>query len=243
MGDHIANAADDRRQSRAERVASASEHDPVTESLLLGTGRFSRTFYLHEDPVVAYLDEDERVFYAFYNEMKGVEVGEDRDPVTPDNNGLTVVLVTDRRVLVLVGREDGDREYSLHYDTVTDATFASGDLHDRLVVETTEATYHCWINTRFDERNLEGAVTSIREQMADPHQLIDRLGTDRAAGTDESEESPVASDGGTETSSSGDDDADGDPLERIQRLHELKEAGAITDVEFERKKADLLDQV
>lgn len=261
MGGHIYDSGGDGYQDRAREVAAASDHAGVTAGLLGGTGRFSSTFYLFDDPAVAYLDADELVHFGFYNEMKGVGIGEQDDTYVPDTRGVTIVLVTDRRVLALVGREEGDHEASLHYDTVTDARFEVGDLHDRLVVETVSDTYHCWINSRFGPDDLERAVSCIRERMADPHDLSSEPAGDAGG---------VASDGGTRAddgdsrtsdpavgrSAGGDgspnvdpsdrDPADGDeedPLDRIEKLHSLKEAGAITAEEYERKKTELLDRV
>jgi len=267
MGRQIGDSGVDRHQDRAREVAAASDHAGVTAGLLGGTGRFSSTFYLFDDPAVAYLDTDELVHFGFYNEMKGVGIGEPDDTYVPDKSGVTIVLVTDRRVLALVGREEGDHEVSLHYDTVTGARFEVGDLHDRLVIETVSDTYHCWINSRFGPDDLEAAVSCIRERMADPHDLSVELGT----GTDgHADDDGVVSDGGsraddTDSSSTGitGTDAAGpgasstetlttrdtvgesedDPLDRIEKLHSLKEAGAITAEEYERKKSELLDRV
>lgn len=247
-------------EERAARVAAASDHHGVTEELLGGTGRFSTTFYLYDEPAVAYLEAGEHVHFGFYDEMKGIGVGEPEETYVPDNNGITIVLVTDKRVLALVGRSEGDHAVSMHYDTVTGARFEAGTFHDRLVVETASETYHCWINPVFGDEELGLAVTCIRERMADPRDLI----ADRSSGSDggAGQSSGVASDGGARSDDAGrgtdgpasvdgtdppddggDDGPSEDPLDRIEKLHELKEAGAITTAEYERKKARLLEDV
>ena len=90
--------------------------------------------------------------------------------------------------------------------------------------------------------------------MADPHHLIGGAG-DEADG----EHSGVVSDGGPQSdelvdptrnpagtpdpAENGDEDDEVDPLERIEKLHSLREAGAITEAEYQTKKSELLDQV
>lgn len=249
MGRYTGDSGGEDHATRARQVAEASSHDGVTAELLGGTGRYSTTFYLYDQPAVAYLETDEHVHFGFYNEMKGVGVGGPTDTYSPDNGGISIVLVTDRRVLALVGREDGDHELSMHYDTVTDASMETDGLHDRLIVETVSDTYHCWINTRCCDEDLEQAVATIHDRMADPHHLLGG-GSDGEDG----EHSGVASDGGSHpgrvpdaTPDAGDretaDAADDDPLERIEKLHSLREAGAITEAEYQHKKSELLDEV
>ena len=339
-----------RHRQRAQRLAAAADHDSVTEDLLAGGGRFSGTFYLYDAPAVAYLDEDEGPRFALFNHMKGVDGFDGGDG--PDRNGITLVLVTGRRVLVLVGREEGDRTLSLHYDVITGVDYEAGELHHRIGVATAEDEYTLWISRQFDEADLERAVSFVRDRMVDPDVIVERADAESGAAPGEGS---VASDGGpagdpvaeapdegwaavpsdddpaqsandgpadadpegsggpaapdvtgsgdsTGTGGSGDPadfggsgdpadtdgtdgadtdtdgtdgadtDADGidgvdtdagesdegmtaggsggsgtddeaDPLARIEKLHSLKEAGAITEAEYEEKKAELLDRV
>jgi len=253
----------------------------------------------------------------------------------PDTNGIALVLVTGRRALALVGREDGDRTLSLHYDVVTDVTYETGNLHHRIVVGTAEAEYTLWVSRQFDEAALGRAVSFVRDRMVDPDVILDRAEANGSDGAPDG--GSVASDGGpsgdatgTETGDqwdavpstdptggpldavdpgevgpdggssgepdpgagtskstdqgadppgvagpdgdpSGDPNSGGDPsagsdrgtedpdtapkdgselasggqdpLAQIERLHSLKEAGAISAAEYEEKKDELLDRV
>lgn len=327
-----------RHRERARRLAASADHDSVTEDLLVGGGRFSGTFYLYDAPAVAHLDEDERPRFAFFNHMKGIDDGGGAD--APDTNGIAIVLVTGRRVLALVGHEDGDRTLSLHYDVITEVGYEAGELHHRIAVGTAEEAYTLWVSRQFDEAALERAVSFVRDRMVDPDVIVDRVdappaqgqdggsvasdggpSADAAAGgaggpdgspgegdpagtwdapptdtdgelfdlgDDAGDASPGdASDGGSSDHGDGSSDAvegsgsagggsagpdatggdgtggpdatgsdgtggpdatgDGgagrDPLARIEKLHSLKEAGAITEAEYEEKKAELLDRV
>lgn len=280
-------------------MAAAADHHSVTEDLLAGGGRFAGTFYLHEGPAVAHLDEGERPRFGFFDQTRGVGVGDDSKRHLPDTHGIAILLLTDRRVLALVGTGDGDRAVTLHYDVVTDVEYATGGFHHRLTVGTVEEDYHLWISPQFDESDLRGAAEFVRERMVDPDRLLDRATAGEAregpAGSVASDgglpgdggsaasgptgsvggSGPSGSDGGPATSgddlkadpaSSADlgvgptpsgtaegpdagpgsdpsDDPEEDPLARIERLHSLMEAGAISRSEYERKKADLLDRV
>jgi hypothetical protein len=58
---------------------------------------------------------------------------------------------------------------------------------------------------------------------------------------------PAASSGGTlgdrPTGQSGDDRGSVDVIDQIRRLAELRASGVLTDEEFEKKKAELLDRL
>lgn len=261
MGFDPAEGETDSDRGRARRIAAATEHAGVTEDLLVGGGRFSGTFYLHDASALAYLDSDERPAFGFFNHVRGVGVDDDPGRHEPDTHGIAIVLLTDRRVIALVGAEDGDHEVSLHYDVVTGVGYEVGDLHHRLTVETAREAYHLWISRQFDAEELRAAAEFVRERLVDPDRLLDGGST----GDDAGEGGSVASDGGDpdapgpagapETAGTtgrapetpvgeGDPlDGEGDPLARIERLHSLLEAGAISRSEYERKKADLLDRV
>lgn len=184
-------------RTRARRMATTCDHDGVTEELLAGAGRFSTTFHLYDGPPVASLHEDERPRFGFYNEMKGIEVDDGRGAYAPDNNGITVVLVTDRRVLGLVGCEEGDHKVALHYDVITGVEVEDGQLHNWLVVESVEATYRLPINRMFDEEDLEAAAAFVRDRMVEPSRIIEFVTPEGTTWT--VTEDVVASNGGRPT--------------------------------------------
>ncbi|MBZ6494602.1 SHOCT domain-containing protein [Haloterrigena longa] len=118
----------------------------------------------------------------------------------------------------------------------------------RLVIRTDDTTYHCWIDSSYEESALAAATDALRryrDRARSPGDSIDARAESPAS------RSPMSSDGGENGDSGGDaapsaaggtDSAD-DPLETIERLAELNEQGVISDEEFEEKKRDLLDQL
>jgi hypothetical protein len=233
--------------TRLHALVDAADHDSVTTELLAGGDRYSQ-LYLYDDPAVSYLEPTEQPHYAFFNEMKGIGIDDKRDTVTPASGGLAVIVITDERTLIVVAGEDGDRSFEVPHGDVTGVEYSCGLMKHRLAVRTDETTYHCWIDSSYEESALAAAAGAI-ERYRDRVQS-ERSSPDTRTGTSDSP-APISSDGGqdggspspSDQSESGDSDSDDDPLETIERLAELNEAGAISDEEFAEKKRDLLDQI
>lgn len=122
-------------------VVAAAEDDTVTPEALTRTdsGRFfSGSGYLH-DPLLAHLDADEQPHYVFHNDESGVISTSDGSGLEPDDDYRTVAAFTDRRVLLLVGREGGDERRSVAYDDLTG--FNVKNANGRFVVETDDGGY------------------------------------------------------------------------------------------------------
>lgn len=226
-------------RERVDRLVANADHHSVTEDLLLGTEGYGPGFYLYDQPAIAALEADEQPHAALFNDMKGVGIGSKRDTVTPDGAGSTLFLVTDRRLLVLVGQETGDRTFSVPFDAITDASYTTGIMKHRVVVQTTSDPYHLWIDASFDESDLQWVVQRLRTA------VDDTTDASAAAGGSASPNVAAESDGGTATDdggAAGGGDA-ADPLDKLERLKELNEQGVVSDAEFEEKKAELLDQI
>lgn len=283
---------------RARRLAERAGHDSVTEAVLLGTGRFSNEFYLYGKPAVAHLDDGELPQFAFFNQMKGVGVGGKRETRTPDEGGVTVMLLTDRRVLALLGRRDGDERLTVPYDVVTGADYSTGLMKHRIAVDTVDTTYHLWVDSGYEESALRAAAEFLRDRAdggratdlgTDPAAVSGDGGDDPAAGSDPARgtgpgpdrtpgadrprsgsdptrprtgsdpgtsrggsdptpsrgdgDQPSSGGGGEPARTGGGTDGGDDPLEKLERLEELKQKGVVTEEEFEEKKAELLDQI
>ncbi|MDS0259125.1 hypothetical protein NDI56_06935 [Haloarcula sp. S1CR25-12] len=106
-----------------------------------GGGLLSRG-YLADQPAVALVEDAETMQYVLTNRKSGVEV-ESADStyhVKPDSRHRTVVVATDRRLLVLVGREAGDERTTIELAEVTGVEVSVGRRNGRLTVSRADDT-------------------------------------------------------------------------------------------------------
>ncbi|EMA01421.1 hypothetical protein C437_17031 [Haloarcula vallismortis ATCC 29715] len=84
-----------------------------------GPGGLFSTGYLHDEPALAAVDDDETPRFALTSRKHGVEIGTSKsgETVRPGRNYRMVGVVTDRRLILLVGTDDGDRRFAVpHVD-------------------------------------------------------------------------------------------------------------------------------
>ena len=156
---------------RAETLAEIAPSDTVTAPLLAGVeGRFA-TPPLHEPPV-SYLEPAESPAYVLSNAKRGIGLGSKRNTVSPSRDHETVVLVTGRRTLCLVGQGSTDRCIEIPHESIAEASFKTGFRASRLALKTPRNIYHCWV-TRETDAELLAAVTAFIEerQQADPEEI------------------------------------------------------------------------
>ncbi|WP_049994988.1 PH domain-containing protein [Halapricum salinum] len=125
------------------------------------------------------------------------------------------LALTDRRILLKRKQKlIGNEQQTFNYEDISSVNLRKGMVFKKIAIETQSATYGIGVTNSHDSNELQAMVNFIREK---------------------SRSSRGAQDGsaGGET----------DPLDRIDKLKELNEKGAISDEEFEQKKDDLLDQV
>jgi len=164
-----------------------------------GQSGFLSRGYLADEPAIALVEDDETVQYAVTNRKRGVTVDADGSTydIGPDSRHRTVVVVTDRRLLVLVGREDGDERTSIAFDTVSRVETDSGRLTGRLTLARTDDT--TWqIPTATDGledvgaylrdaadawRHVESCLERARDELADAMRLVAAGEYDRALST------------------------------------------------------------
>jgi len=161
---------------RVERLVAGAKTDTVTESLLVGGDEYTGESFLYGDAPVERLAEGERPHATLFNDMKGVGIGSKRDTVTPDGAARSVFVVTDERVLVLVGKQDGDWERSVPLADVTGAGYHTGLMKHRIVVDTVDSRYHLWVDASYEERDLDATVALLEA-------AGERADSDAAAGT------------------------------------------------------------
>jgi hypothetical protein len=181
---------------RAETLADIAPSETVTAPLLAGAeGRFS-TPPLHEPPV-SYLEPAESPAYVLSNAKRGIGLGSKNNTVAPSRDYETVVLVTGRRTLGLVGQDSTDRVVEISHDDVAEATYKTGFRAHRLTLKTPRQIYHCWINRKTDEELLAAVTDFIEDRQGETPESVAGDGTVMYRGlpvSQQPEEDPVPSD-------------------------------------------------
>jgi len=79
--------------------------------------------YLADRPAIAAVEADESVAYVVTNQKQGIAIrdGTTRN-VIPDSRYETVVVVTDRRIIALVGKMGGDKQLALDIEEIVDVS-------------------------------------------------------------------------------------------------------------------------
>lgn len=150
---------------RARRLADGAVHASVTTSALLET--VDDDGFLYGGPPIDHLEAGEQPHFLFHTEVKGVSTGTRFGGTKPDPDGGGVVVVTDRRVLGVVGRVDGDIEFAVPLEAVTAVDSATARTKGRLTVETDETRYHFWVHRTVSSEPLATAAAFV-EAGGDP---------------------------------------------------------------------------
>ncbi|SEH45396.1 PH domain-containing protein [Halopenitus malekzadehii] len=151
-----------------EELADAAEGDIDSDSLSK-TGSFGGT-YLYDQPLMEYLEGDERPAYLLRSLNQDLEVDEDgasrEIPETGEeggSEGRRYLLATDQRLLYVAGQEEGDRVRVFDYDDITavdwDESLTAGTLS---FTDSDGATYR--FSTSGDAPELPGTADYIRQQ-------------------------------------------------------------------------------
>jgi hypothetical protein len=161
---------------RAETLAEISPSDTVTAPLLSGAeGRFT-TPPLHEPPV-SYLEPAESPAYVLSNARRGVGLGSKRNTVSPNRDHETVVLVTGRRTLCLVGQTSTDRVIEVPHESIAEVSYKTGFRAHRLALKTPRNIYHCWVTRATDEELLAAVAAFIGDRQGQTPESVGEDGT------------------------------------------------------------------
>ncbi|WP_136689936.1 hypothetical protein [Halorhabdus amylolytica] len=165
---------DQRILDRAATLAEMAPDDSVTAEVLSGReSRFSTATPLAKPPVT-YLEDTEAPAYVLTNAKRGIGRGSKRNTVSPDGERRTVVLVTGRRTLCLVGRESEDEVIEVPHDAVAKAAYNTGLRGHRIALRTPRQQYHLWVHRKTGEPLLETTTEFIGDhQLDDPETLED----------------------------------------------------------------------
>ncbi|WP_436929154.1 hypothetical protein [Halosimplex halobium] len=151
---------------RAMTLAEMAPHPSVTVGVLAGREESFPEGRLH-DPPVTHLDGTEAPAYVLTNGKRGIGLGTKRNTTKPAGDRGTVVVVTDRRTLCLVGGEREDTAIEVPHDSVVAASYHTGLFAARFVLRTPRKQYHCWAKRSTDESLLAAAAEYVEDRTAD----------------------------------------------------------------------------
>jgi hypothetical protein len=139
----------------------------VDRSLLEGTesGGMLSTGYFSDGALVERLREGEGVDYALQNLTKGLKVERDSqtDKFNPGTNFRSALLVTDDRLLYVVGQDEGDETFSVLFSRVHDVDTSTGMLKDRITVYTGAETYDMYVQKASEVEEVAEHIASATE--------------------------------------------------------------------------------
>jgi tetratricopeptide (TPR) repeat protein/tRNA A-37 threonylcarbamoyl transferase component Bud32 len=121
-------------------------------------------------PIIEHLSADEQLQYLFYHHSKGFRIFEpDGSERTPDHEtgawGKRFLLVTDRRIIYIVGKEGGDDVETFGYDELTDVDANHGWTSGRLNFTTTDGVEYKFADNGGLATDIEDAGEYVRERI------------------------------------------------------------------------------
>ncbi len=160
--------------------------------------------YLDGQPLEAYLGPDEQPAYVLQNKKSGLSIeGASQRTLKPDGDFQAFALVTDLRVLFVVGQAGGDESLSLDLTDIVETTAESGLRTSTLTIETLdgerwsfpcsddpttvaayiEDTAQVWANAARLLDDVEAALGSAGDRLSDGEFESAREGVDGLRGT------------------------------------------------------------
>lgn len=147
-----------------EELVENARGDSVTVKRLTLVGTSLGLGYLDDEPAIEYLDSREQPHYFFYNESKGVRVGDEKISTgwTGDYRGS--MWVTDTGVHFFQGRErEPDYHQFLPYKSIKSVETESGITKNRMTFETLDEEYTFFTDPSLNE--LHSASRYIRSKL------------------------------------------------------------------------------
>lgn len=131
----MAELSQTNKQTRASELLSAIDC-PITESELVTDSK------LYDYPIIYYLYTGENIRFLFKSQSYGYLTGEMETSVDPGDDGCSYTIITDRRVLVIVGKGHfSDRILSIPILSITDVKVDIGWTKDKIELRTKNQDY------------------------------------------------------------------------------------------------------
>jgi len=166
----LASNLDDRTEwttntQAEESYESAARHEFLSEEVLERT-HVARDGLTNEPPKT-YLNDDELPRFAFYSKVKGHTVQKTSGNENQIQSGRgygSLFLLTDTRVLLLTGQDDGDTV--MEVSRPVEAEYSTGRFKNRLTIipqqDGDTSKVDLWVDSEFDEKTLKAAAEYLR---------------------------------------------------------------------------------
>lgn len=152
-----------------------------------------------------YLRDDESSRFVFRNRTRGLYVRESDDALadsrhyTPSSGQSAYAILTNRRVLFLIGRDRGYRDRSVDYETVVWVDINAGKAHHELKLRAADGIYDFSIGRDTDRDTIWDAEDYLRDEIG----LASKLQASKRSGTEQGSGFPTGSQAPTTITSAG----------------------------------------
>lgn len=147
---------------KKERASEIQAHMPYTISdfeLIVTTAPITNRGGLYDNPLIDYLNTDEIINFYFKARYHGYSIGEKDNRIDPTGDGRTYHIITQRRLLTVVGRKDDfDKMLSIPIPSIKEVEVHTGWTKDRIQLNTKnrddDGPYHIWVrNINRDDKS------------------------------------------------------------------------------------------
>jgi surface protein len=108
-------------------------------------------------PIIGYLDDNETIESILTAKRKSIALNNKKSGEDLGGDGKPTYVFTDSRVLGIMPKDGDDEIYSIPYKSINSIKNHFGWRKYRMEIETSDETYHLWINSSNDEDTLKHA--------------------------------------------------------------------------------------
>lgn len=137
------------KRTRLNKFLDVERNIPAIEFMTPKAAHSASGLGLFDRPLVDLLTTDEELFFYFKAEKYGYTIA-DGSEINPSGDGAAYQLITDTRVMSVVGREDGfDKLLSISNSSIGNVEIHTGWMKDRIEIETesqeNSSTFSIWV--------------------------------------------------------------------------------------------------
>lgn len=120
-------------------ITAQASGSTVTEEILSKKGEASlrSPAYLSDAPLINYLKSNETVEYILWNYKKGINISS-QGKFNPDVDYRAMIAFTNNRILIIVGKDDGDIEFSFYFEDIERISGSCGIIKDKIKITTSD---------------------------------------------------------------------------------------------------------
>lgn len=187
----------DEVDEKAQSLVDDAKHDSVNIERLtkLKPGRMSR--YLHDDPLIKYLNEDEQPHFILAARSKTPSVAGSTQQEAkrlqqevPEQYGTGMVMhmITEGRwVMVASNSSEGDQMLEISFEELTDADYSTGNSSHSIDLRLDSASIDIPIANLYDEDDIEAAYSYIEDQLPESDEKGSVNSAETSANTEDDE--------------------------------------------------------